>query len=156
MQFNTYQTVEDNARAKLVDLSLTKEREYREQNKIIIVASGSTINANPNEGITSLESFNVPLTELVKRVSGYDVLERLRTPSHPDNSQIHYDLEFNLYLDHASGLCRLNISIGNLVLIMNNPNETVLDTIKQSDVDLTDQATHDTLIRLSKGLDIIK
>ena len=156
MQLNTYQTVEDNARAKLVDLSLTKEREYREQNKIIIVASGSTINANPNEDITSLESFNVPLTELVKRVSNYNVLERLRTPSHPDNSQIHYDLEFNLYLDHVSGLCRLNISIGNIVLIMNNPNETVLDTIKQSDVDLTDQATHDTLIRLSKGLDIIK
>ena len=156
MQFNTYQTAEDNARAKLVDLSLTKEREYREQNKIIIVASGSTINANPNEDITSLESFNVPLTELVKHVSNYDALERLLTPSHPDNGQINYDLVFNLYLDHASGLCRLNISIGNIVLIMNNPDESVLDTIKQSDVDLTDQATHDTLIRLSKGLDIIQ
>lgn len=156
MQLNTYQTTEDNARAKLVDLSLTKEREYREQNKIIIVASGNTINANTNEDITSLESFNIPLTELVKRVSNYDALERLRTPSHPDNGQINYDLVFNLYLDHASGLCRLYISIGNIVLIMNNPNESVLDTIKQSDVDLTLQDTHDTLIRLSKGLDLIQ
>ena len=156
MQFNIYHTTENDARVKLVNLSLTKEYEYCQQNKKIIVANGSTVNSDISEDITSLVPLNLPLSVLASRVNNYSVLEKLRTPNLPNNSDITYDLDFNLYAIDTGGFCKLITRIGDIAIVMSNPLESVIDTIKHSDVDLTDQATHDTLIRLSKGLDIIK
>lgn len=156
MQFNIYHTTENDARVKLVNLSLTKEHEYYQQNKKIIVANGSTVNSDISEDIISLVPLNLPLSVLASRVSNYSVLEKLRTPNLPNNSDITYDLDFNLYTANTGGFCKLITRIGDIAVVMSNPLESVIDTIKHSDVDLTDQATVDTLIRLSKGLDIIQ
>lgn len=156
MQFNICHATENDAQIKLVNLSLTKEHEYRQQNKKIIVANGSTVNSDISEDITSLAPLNVPLTVLASRVSNYNVFEKPCTPNLPNNSDITYDLDFNLYTVNTGGFCKLITCIGDIAVVMSHPLESVIDTIKHSDVDLTDQATVDTLIRLSKGLDIIK